>query len=394
MMLQEFRFVSEQSIVHFVEAIIQLAITQHASDIHIESVHNGVRIRYRIDGVLYDQPCNDATRYKEQLFARIKVLSHLDITQKRVPQDGKFCFDYNQKTIDLRVSTFPSLHGEKIVIRILDRSKQAINIDSLGLDESILSTFTDLVKASSGFVLVTGPTGSGKTTTLYAALSLLNEPEKNILTLEDPIEYNLPGITQSQIHPPAGFTFERGMRSLLRQDPDIAMIGEVRDKLTARIAIEAALTGHMVFSTLHTMDAPSAVMRLMDMGIESYLLNASLTGVLAQRLVRKLCDHCKTERPLTSVEQECTKKYAIALESTYDASGCDACFNTGFKGRLGIFELLVVSNELRSLIVQQPNVTQIYAQVLHDGMKPLLQNGLKKVQEGTISLAELMRVIL
>ena len=394
MMLQEFRFVSEQSIVHFVEAIIQLAIAQHASDIHIESTHDGVRIRYRIDGVLYDQPCNDATHYKNQLFARIKVLAHLDITQKRVPPDGKFCFDYNQKSIDLRVSTFPSLHGEKIVIRILDRTKQSLNIDSLGFQESMVPTIKELVQASTGFLLVTGPTGSGKTTTLYAALSFLNEPQKNIITLEDPIEYNLPGITQSQIHPPAGFTFERGIRSLLRQDPDIAMVGEIRDKQTARIAIEAALTGHMVLSTLHTMDAPSAVMRLMDMGIEPYLLNASLTGVLAQRLVRKLCEQCKTERKLNALEHECAQKHTLELDATFDASGCEFCFNTGFKGRIGIFELLVVSHQLRSLIVQQPNVMQIYQQTIHDGMKPLLLNGVIKVRYGIISFPELMRVIL
>ncbi len=254
------------------------------------------------------------------------------------------------------------------------------------------TTFKELITKSNGFFLVSGPTGSGKTTTLYAALSNLNNPQKNIITLEDPVEYNVPGITQGQIHPDAGFTFEKGIRALLRQDPDVVMVGEIRDKQTAGIAIEAALTGHLVFSTVHTNDAPSVVMRLMDMGIEPFLINAAITGVLAQRLARKICQSCKVEKLPSDQEAALLKKYGSSCKKIYEGTGCQNCLGLGYKGRTGIFELLVMTSALRALIVQHPSFEDIYKQACRDGMQSLTLDGLAKVEQGIISLPELFRV--
>lgn len=380
------------NIVKQVDTIIQQAIVCGASDIHIESIIQGLRIRYRIDGVLCDQQ-TIPIESSAQFLARIKILSHLNISERRVPQDGKFCFDMQNGQVDLRVSSFPSLYGEKIVIRILDRTRQAIKLDQLGFNQKNLLAFNELIGRSHGFLLVTGPTGSGKTTTLYASLAVLNDPSKNIITLEDPVEYNLDGITQGQIHSDAGFTFERGIRSLLRQDPDIAMIGEIRDKQTARIGIEAALTGHLVLSTLHTNEAPSAIMRLMDMGIEPFLLNASITGVLAQRLARKICQHCKEKVAISSHDTLIIERNKWPINTVYNGRGCSYCHNLGYKGRIGLFELLVVSNGLRSLIVQHPVIEDIYKQAHLDGMQTMIDDGIQKVNEGIISLPELLRVL-
>jgi type II secretory ATPase GspE/PulE/Tfp pilus assembly ATPase PilB-like protein len=269
-----------------------------------------------------------------------------------------------------------------------------ITLQKLGFSPKMLAKFSDLMHRSNGFFLVTGPTGSGKTTTLYAALASLNAPEKNIVTLEDPVEYNLTGITQGHINPDAGFTFEKGIRAVLRQDPDVLMVGEVRDKQTARIAIEAALTGHVVLSTLHTNDAPSAVMRLMDMQIEPFLINASLTGVLAQRLARKICTSCRQEVEPTEHERVLLGELGLDWDVVYKGIGCSACGNLGYKGRIAIFELLTVTSPLRALIVQQPIFEDIYAQALEDGMYTLLDDGLEKVRIGVITLEELMRVVI
>jgi type II secretory ATPase GspE/PulE/Tfp pilus assembly ATPase PilB-like protein len=381
------------NVIALVDKMLKDAIQVGASDIHVESTIQGLRVRYRIDGLLYDQPTFSA-QLALQILSRIKILAHINIAEKRVPHDGKFRLQVQQRDIDMRVSSFPSLHGEKIVIRILDRSRQTIDLEKIGFNARMLEQFQGLMKRSNGFFLVTGPTGSGKTTTLYAALAGLNDSAKHIITLEDPVEYNLDGITQGQIHTDAGFTFERGIRALLRQDPDIAMIGEIRDKQTARIAIEAALTGHLVLSTLHTNDAPSALMRLMDMGIEPFLINASITGILAQRLVRKICVACKEAVFPTAQEEAVIKKWGLMLDQLYKGKGCAECANLGFKGRIGIFELLVVTNDLRSLIVQQPVFEDIYAQALDDGMQTLLHDGMQKVLAGTVSLQELIRVVL
>jgi type II secretory ATPase GspE/PulE/Tfp pilus assembly ATPase PilB-like protein len=318
----------------------------------------------------------------------------MNIAEKRLPQDGKFSVIVKNKSIDLRLSTFPSLFGEKVVVRILDRATHAMQLDQLGFMPNMLHTIQELTRKANGFFLVTGPTGSGKTTTLYAILCGLHAPDKNIVTLEDPVEYNLEGITQGPINTDAGFTFERGIRSLLRQDPDILMVGEIRDRQTARTAIEAALTGHMVLSTLHTNDAPSAVMRLMDMTIEPFLINASLTGVLAQRLVRKICAACKVPIVRDAAYAYLCKKLGITDDvPLYQGTGCALCDNLGYRGRIGIFELLVISPALRTKISLHPNFDELYAQSLHGGMVTLLQDGIAKVKEGIISLEELARVI-
>lgn len=386
-------FLNEESVVRRVEALITDAIEKRASDIHLEQERDSLRIRFRIDGVLIDQS-SFSHQLSNSVVARLKIIANMNSAERRMPQDGKFHVMHNDNQIDMRVSTFPSLYGEKVVVRILDRLLQTITLDSLGFEPEMFAAFKFLLQRQSGFFLVTGPTGSGKTTTLYAALSFLNHSEKNIVTLEDPVEYSLQGITQAQIYPAAGFTFEKGIRSLVRQDPDIIMIGEIRDKVTARIAIEAALTGHLVLSTLHTANAPSAIMRLMDMGVEPFLINAALSGVLAQRLVRKLCVACREQRKATPQELYVLQSLGIAQDMVYQAKGCSACNSLGYKGRVGIFELLEISPELRSLIIKQPQFDEIYKQALKDGMKTLVQDGAQKVADGIISLEELMRVVL
>jgi type II secretory ATPase GspE/PulE/Tfp pilus assembly ATPase PilB-like protein len=382
--------VSNSCAVDLVDKIISNSIAKSSSDIHLESMENFLRVRYRIDGILYDQePIN--LELMNQILSRIKVLANIDIAQKRIPQDGKFKFIINNNPIDLRVSTFPSVYGEKIVIRILDRIKTKIDLCSLGFDETTLQNFEKLISKNSGFILVTGPTGSGKTTTLYAALSSIHTSEKNIITLEDPVEYHIEGVTQGQINLSSGFTFAKGIRSLLRQDPDIAMIGEIRDQESAKIAIEAALTGHLVFSTLHTNDAASTIMRLMDMAVESFLINAAITGVLAQRLARKICIECKIEVNPTSQEKIIMNN--LLIKKIFKGKGCKFC-NGGYKGRTGIFELLVMTDDLRTLIVESPKFQDIKMQAINDGMKTLIEDASQKVQEGIITLDELIRVIL
>lgn len=375
-----------------VDTLLKNAIERKASDIHIESTERDLRVRYRIDGFLYDQSAIEHT-FAQQVISRLKVLAHINITEKRVPQDGKFKVTVGGQEVDLRVSTFPGLHGEKIVVRILDRAHNKIALESLGMQPSMLATLQDLIDRSNGFFLVAGPTGSGKTTTLYAALASLNSQHKNIITLEDPVEYNVAGITQGQIHPDAGFTFAKGIRAVLRQDPDILMVGEIRDKETARTAIEAALTGHVVLSTIHTNDAPSVIMRLMDMGIEPYLINAAVSGVLAQRLVRKLCSHCKVQEKPTEQERALLQRVGLEHDYVFKGQGCAECSNLGYKGRTGVFELLGMNSNLRSLIVQHPSFDAINGQVRSDGMQSLLHDGAQKVAQGVITVHELMRAI-
>lgn len=380
-------------VITLVDDLIAQAITRRASDIHFEPMENKLRVRMRMDGMLYDQDSVDHA-IMNQFLSRLKVLANINIAERRVPQDGKFRIAYQGQEIDLRVSTFPTVLGEKIVVRILDRTQQMVGLEPLGFSSTMLCQIIELLKASTGFILVSGPTGSGKTTTLYGAINNINSAQKNIITLEDPVEYFIPGISQGQIHPDAGFTFEKGIRSVLRQDPNVIMVGEIRDKQTAHTAIEAALTGHLVLSTIHTNDAVSVVMRLMDMGIEPFLINASLSGVLAQRLARKICDQCRICRTPTEQEKAVLDKYSFHSDLVYQGAGCTACMGLGCKGRIGIFELLVPSNALRGLMVQHPSFDALYKQALADGMTTLVCDGLQKIKDGIISVQELMRVVL
>lgn len=379
-------------IVHLLNSILHTAIDARASDIHCEPQEGIGLVRFRIDGSLHESQRIDIL-FMHQLIARIKVMSHIDIAQSRIPHDGKFRLNYGKKVIDCRVSTFPSLHGENCVIRILDREAQTIALNALGLTRQMYERLVELIAKPQGFLLVSGPTGSGKTTTMYAALALLNKPDAHIITLEDPVEYNLTGVTQSQIFPDAGFTFAKGMRSLLRQDPDVVMVGEVRDKETAQIALEASLTGHMVMSSVHAHDAPSVVMRLIEMGVEPFLIAASLTGVLAQRLIRKLCEGCKVSYAPRDDEKALLEKYNVTLDLLYTSSGCTSCKGTGHKGRIGIFQLLTVTPALRALLVHHPRIDDIGAQAQRDGMQPLILDGIEKVRAGLVSLRELIGVI-
>lgn len=378
--------------VDVVDAILKQATIHHASDIHLEPIQTGLLIRVRIDGVLHDA----ATWISDKaasVTARIKVLSSMNLAEHRLPQDGKFSFQCKNRTIDVRVSTFPCSFGEKVVLRLLDQERLKISLSHLGLEPQMREQAEQLLARSFGFFLVAGPTGSGKTTTLYAVLSNLNNRKQHIITLEDPIEYTIPGISQAQIHPEAGFTFEKGIRSLLRQDPDIVMVGEMRDKQTARIAIEAALTGHIVLSTIHAGDAPSVIMRLLDMGIEPFLVNAALTGVVAQRLVRRLCSSCKIERPVTAEQHAFLNTLNSTIESLYKPVGCSDCLGTGYKGRIGIFQLLTMSDQLRSAIIQQPKLSEISVFAHEGGMRSLIHDGLDKLKAGLISYEEMIRAL-
>jgi len=402
------RGIVEDPVVFMVDLLLYQAIHIHASDIHLQPDEASMVIRYRIDGVLYDQSLIDGEQ-KNLVLSRLKILANLDIAERRVPQDGKFKIfmhdgeeryenqrgERSEKSslVDFRVSTFPSIYGEKMVIRILNRSHNLLDVETLGFDTMVSQKIHELINQPHGFFLVTGPTGSGKTTTLYAMLSQLNSPERNIVTMEDPVEYDLPGITQSQINIKAGFTFETGLRALLRQDPDVIMIGEIRDKVTAQIAIESSLTGHLVLSTLHTNDAPSAITRLIEMGVEPFLINASLSGVLAQRLVRKLCSHCKQEVILDVPMRELLARHGLVCETLFKPVGCSRCFNLGYSGRVGIFELLCIDDHLRELIINKESTEKIRLHALNNGMKLLLHDGIEKVQCGAISLEDLLTVV-
>lgn len=382
----------EESVIGLVDALIERAVLVGASDIHIEPRKELASVRYRHDGILHEQEPIPA-RCVQQVIARCKVLGSMNIAERRIPQDGKYNKTVRGTTIDFRISTFPGIYGEKVVIRILDRSQHMVALDNLGLSQKLCDSFRELLAKPSGFLLVAGPTGSGKTTTLYAALAELNTNERNIITLEDPVEYDLPGITQGQIRPEAGFTFEKGIRALLRQDPDIIMVGEMRDAQTASIAIQAALTGHGVLSTVHTNDAPSVIMRLMDMGIEPFLINAAVSGVLAQRLARTICSSCCESYEPSSEERAMLEKLGMSIDTLHKGMGCDSCDGRGYKGRTGLFELLPIDSTLRSLIMRDPSRDHIYEHARNNGMQTLRDDGLEKVRTGMITLQELVRVV-
>ncbi len=390
---EKMRLAAEQApIIKLVNLLIDEAITNKASDIHINPEENVVRIRYRIDGILHETSTLPKN-LQAAVISRIKIMSEMNIAVKRHPQDGRLQVRLRDKQVELRVSSFPTIHGENLVMRILDPDSVMLGLDDLGLDKANLELFKQMIKRPHGIFLVTGPTGSGKTTTLYSALSSINSIDKNIITLEDPVEYQLEMVRQAQINIKAGLTFANGLRSILRQDPDIILVGEIRDKETAEIAVQSALTGHLVFSTLHTNDAPGALTRLIDMGIEPFLVSSSIVGILAQRLVRRLCPAC---RKSYTPEKELLDGLGIPANKDvklYAASGCAKCKSTGYKGRIGIYELLAVDEEVREMVIRRQSADAIrkYASE-KKGMQALRRDGISKALEGITTIEEVLRV--
>lgn len=384
---------NDAPIIRLVNTIIRQAVTDKASDIHFEIYEKELVVRFRIDGILYKM-FTPPKKFQDSIISRIKIMANLNIAENRLPQDGRIQVKVSGKEIDIRVSVFPTQFGERIVLRLLNKSDMSFDLNSIGFSDEALKKFNSLIDITHGIILVTGPTGSGKSTTLYGVLSRLNTDDVNILTVEDPIEYQIQGIGQMQIKPKIGLTFSTGLRSILRQDPDIVMIGEIRDTETADIAVQAALTGHRVFSTLHTNDAASGVTRLVDMGVEPYLISSSVNAFLAQRLVRKICPHCITSYKPT--QQELSRggltKSKLKKESLYKGKGCEKCLNTGYSGRLGIFELMPVSDGIRKLIMSGTDAATIKELAVKEGMKTLLQDGIEKVVKGLTTLEEVLRV--
>ncbi len=386
--------VEDAPVVRLVNLMLVQAVRQGASDIHVEPQESRLRIRYRIDGTLYNV-MTAPKHVQAATTSRIKIMAAMNIAERRAPQDGRIELRVDNREIDLRVSSIPTTHGEKVVMRILDKRSALVGIDKLGLMGTDQQRFESLITKPYGIILITGPTGSGKTTSLYAILNRLNKAEVNIITIEDPVEYQLAGISQVQINPKAGLTFATGLRSFLRQDPDIIMVGEIRDEETARIAIHAALTGHLVLSTLHTNDAPGAVTRLADMGVEPFLVSSSTIGVVAQRLVRVLCTKC---REAYTPPPEVVARYSLAKPSDpppviYRAKGCEACNNIGYKGRIGLFEIMVMEDEIRTLVVKSSSSDAIRRAGMALGMRTLQQDGVAKVLNGMTSLEEMLRVV-
>ncbi|MGH9341384.1 MAG: type II secretion system ATPase GspE [Acidobacteriota bacterium] len=383
---------SEAPVIRLVNLIISRAIESRASDIHIEPFERDLKVRYRIDGILYDVE-SPPKRLKAAVISRIKIMARLNIAERRIPQDGRIKMKVLGKDIDLRVSTLPTMYGESVVMRILDKSNtQIYDLEKLGFSTRMFSQFEDLIMHPHGIILVTGPTGSGKTTTLYGALNKINLPDKKIITIEDPVEYQINGINQIHVNPQIGLSFAAGLRSIVRQDPDVIMVGEMRDLETAEIGIRAALTGHLVFSTLHTNDAPSAIARLVDMGAEDYLLASSILGVLAQRLVRVICSHCKEEEPIERAFLEQIEFPMDGEVKVYHGRGCKECGNTGFHGRLGIFELMLMDDDIRRLTITSADASQLRKTAVQNGMITLRQDGLYKVKKGLTTVSELLRV--
>jgi len=380
-------------VVRLANLIIHQALQDKASDIHIQPEANRVRVRYRIDGVLHDA-MTVPKKAQAPLISRIKVMADLDIAEKRAAQDGRISLRVGGGEYDFRVSTNPGVNGEKVVMRILDKRGVQVRLDQLGIPAVMMDDLDGLINRSYGIITVTGPTGSGKSTTLYSVLNTLNSPEKNILTIEDPVEYQLPGLTQTQVNERAGVTFANALRTFLRQDPDIILVGEIRDPETALIATEAALTGHLVFSTLHTNDAPTAVARMIEMGIEPFLIASSVVGVLAQRLVRVICPECK-EAYTPPVEAFRRLNLATDLDSVtfYRGQGCDRCRHTGYRGRIGVFELMLVTDHLRELVLRKAPTHEIRQAALEAGMITLRQDAMQKILEGVTTMEEALRVV-
>jgi general secretion pathway protein E len=385
---------SEAPIIRLVSLIISHALEARASDIHIEPFENRLIVRYRVDGVMHEVE-SPPRRFSAAVISRIKIMASLDIAERRLPQDGRIKLRIQGKEIDLRVSTVPIMHGESVVMRILDKSGTALDFATLGFDPAVLKRFEQVLMQPHGIVLVTGPTGSGKTTTLYTALDKINNPDVKILTVEDPVEYQMEGINQIQVKPQIGLTFANALRSIVRQDPDVIMIGEIRDLETAQIAVQSALTGHMVLSTLHTNDAASTINRLLDMGVDDYLLTSTVNGILAQRLVRTLCPHCREAHPALPevVEEMQLQRYTDAHPVLlYRAVGCTECGQTGYSGRVSIVELLVMSDTIRSMVMRHVTSGEVRQQAIADGMQTMYENGLSKAVAGITTIEEVLRV--
>ncbi|MGE5645896.1 MAG: type II secretion system ATPase GspE [Acidobacteriota bacterium] len=376
---------SEAPVIRLVNAMIAQAVEKRASDIHIEPFEKEFRIRYRVDGVLYNQE-PPPRELKAAIISRVKLMAKLNIAERRLPQDGRIKIKVLGREVDLRVSTLPTLYGESVVMRLLDRSAgDFYDLTSLGFDEWMLERMQHYTSLPHGILLVTGPTGSGKSTTLYSALKRINLPDKKIITIEDPVEYQMDGINQIHVNPQIGLTFAAGLRHIVRQDPDVIMVGEIRDRETADIAIRSALTGHFVFSTLHTNDAPSAITRLVDMGVEEYLISSTVVAVLAQRLVRVICPKCKVEDGMRIAPDGSKVR-------SFKGAGCEACFGSGYTGRLGIFELMELNEELRNLILAKSDAATLTAAARRNGMRTLREDGWLKVSTGQTSADEVLRV--
>ena len=384
---------SEGPVIRLVNLIITRAIETRASDIHFEPFEDQFRVRYRIDGVLHDVE-SPPKRLQAAIVSRVKIMAKLNIAERRLPQDGRIMLRVKGKEIDFRVSTVPTIHGESIVLRILDKSSIVLDIEKLGFPVDTMGGFRELIQRPHGIILVTGPTGSGKTTTLYCVLEKINSPEKKIITVEDPVEYQLRGVNQIQVKPSIGLTFANALRSIVRQDPDVILIGEIRDAETAEIAIQSALTGHLVLSTLHTNDAPSAITRLIDMGMEDYLLSSTIIGILAQRLVRVACPHCRepyTPDP-TILREMKVDSGSLADLDIIEVKGCENCSHTGYWGRAGIFEFLQMTDDIQKLILGKKDSNIIKEAARKDGMRTLREDGWLKVKKGMTTLSEVLRV--
>lgn len=386
---------SEAPIIRLVNRLILKAVELHASDIHFEPFEEKFKVRFRIDGVLHDIEA-PPKQLQAAILSRVKIMANLDIAERRLPQDGRIKLKISNRDIDFRVSTIPTLFGESLVMRVLDREMLLLDLEKIGFPERLLAEYMDLITQPYGMILVTGPTGSGKTSTLYTSLSKINSSENKIITLEDPVEYYLSGVNQIQVNPKIGMTFASGLRAIVRQDPDIILVGEIRDKETAEISIQSALTGHLLFSTLHTNDAVGAISRLLDMGVEGFLLSSTLLGILAQRLVRVICPHCK--QPVVPDEKHLNAMGLMSADIEdvrfFTGKGCDECRHTGYIGRTALFEYLPIDADIRSEISAKSDAQRIKAVALKKGLITLRQNGWEKVQQGMTTLSEILRVTL
>jgi type IV pilus assembly protein PilB len=381
----------ESPVIRYVNYIIQTAIKEGASDIHVEPADKKVKVRFRIDGVLFEM-MNPPASMAAAITSRLKIMANLDISERRVPQDGRIRCTVAGRKLDLRMSTLPNTYGEKTVLRILDTKSINVQLEDLGFEEDTLRIWRGVIEAPHGITLVTGPTGSGKTTTLYSSLRTLDKNKMNISTVEDPVEYHLEGITQTQTHERIGMSFAKALKALLRQDPDVIMLGEIRDLETAHTAVQAALTGHLVLSTLHTNDAPSSMTRLVNIGLEPFLVGAAVNGVLAQRLVRRICQHCRKPDEPTEEMREYLDMQGIDASTLFVGAGCEKCRNTGYSGRVGIYELLAVDDHLRDVIARNPNVSEFRRMCIERGMVSLRADGMKKVAQGLTTAQEILRV--